>query len=312
MNSNEQDTRLLNSLDRVKNYLEEMIYRTRSTIIIVVPDFYDLPLDVIREFPKKKRMKIAANIPIEAKEDVKELLQRKNIEIRQRFERDAVSVARENEEIMFAPMNSDTPSEEVQALISTNHEWVQMLHEIIGPLMMARTVKIKKNLSNLTFEIENSILKSNSNEDSMSFRDGKTWLLKSHQDLMHQIEEMLKNAKKFISIVIPDFQDLPLNLIKRMAEKIPVAIIARILQVAKNDVRELLQLNVEVRQRPEMDLYAVVRDNEEIGFAPVGFNIQEKVESTIALISTNPMWIKFLKQIIEPHIIGRAQRIFQV
>ncbi|MHA1895040.1 MAG: hypothetical protein ACTSX4_11135, partial [Candidatus Helarchaeota archaeon] len=85
---------------------------------------------------------------------------------------------------------------------------------------------------------------------------------------------------------------------------------SRILADSRNEVAKLLeQGNVEVRQRPEMDLYAAARENEEVLLAP---RAPGKATHQVAIVSQQPAIVKYIHEIIGPLVIARATKITRV
>ncbi len=129
--------------DAIKEYMSDMTMRTKSTITVVAPDFKDLPIAAIRSIRRALRVKTASRILAEARTEVAELLTQGNVEIRQRPEQNLYAAARDAEEVLIAPFTPGNPNTQV-AIISQQPNIVELIHEIIGPLIMARAQKISR------------------------------------------------------------------------------------------------------------------------------------------------------------------------
>ena len=140
---NSELTWVLTSEDAIKEYMADMVLRTKSTISVVTPDFSDLPVAAINNARRQIRVKTASRILADSRNEVAKLLEQGNVEVRQRPEMDLYAAARENEEVLLAPYAPGKPSHQV-AIISQQPSIVQFVHEIIGPLVIARATKITR------------------------------------------------------------------------------------------------------------------------------------------------------------------------
>ncbi|MHA1298155.1 MAG: hypothetical protein ACTSO9_01795 [Candidatus Helarchaeota archaeon] len=129
--------------EAIKEYMSDMIARTKSTITVVAPDFRDLPITAIKAIRRALRVKTASRILADARTEVAALLNQGNVEIRQRPEMDLYAAARDAEEVLIAPYTPGNPKTQV-AIISQQPQIVNIIHEIIGPLIMARAQKISR------------------------------------------------------------------------------------------------------------------------------------------------------------------------
>ncbi len=140
---NSELTWVLTSEDAIKEYLGDMVLRTKSTISIVAPDFNDLPLKSMETARRQIRIKTASRILADSRNEVAKLLEQGNVEVRQRPEMDLYAAARENEEVLIAPHAPGKPTHQV-AIISQQPSIVKFVHEVIGPLVIARATKISR------------------------------------------------------------------------------------------------------------------------------------------------------------------------
>lgn len=135
-------TWILVTQDAIEEYITDMLKRTKSTISIVAPDFYNLPLDAIKSAKRSIRIKTTSRILADSKKDVATLLELGNVEIRQRADRDLFAAARDGEEVLLAPI-TERETQNV-AIVSQEAAIVKYIHEIIGPLVIARSQRISR------------------------------------------------------------------------------------------------------------------------------------------------------------------------
>jgi len=140
---NSELTWVLTSEDAIKEYLRDMVLRTKSTISVVAPDFSDLPLEAIDKARRQIRIKTASRILADSRVEVAKLLEQGNVEVRQRPEMDLYAAAREGEEVLIAPHAPGKPTHQL-AIISQQPSIVKFVHEVIGPLVIARATKITR------------------------------------------------------------------------------------------------------------------------------------------------------------------------
>ncbi len=130
--------------EAITHYLRDMIVRTKSTISLIVPSFEDLPVDALMQTPSTKRVIVATKILATYRDQVQQMLDKGNIQIRQRPNADIFACARDGEEILIAPfVEGIKPSEEV-AIVSQQDGFAKQFHELIGPMWLAQSQKITK------------------------------------------------------------------------------------------------------------------------------------------------------------------------
>ncbi|MHC1590960.1 MAG: hypothetical protein ACXQS8_02645, partial [Candidatus Helarchaeales archaeon] len=136
-----------------------------------------------------------------------------------------------------------------------------------------------------------------------------TWILVTQEAIQEYMADMITRTKSTISLVAPDFENLPLDAIQKARRTTRIKTASRILADARDKVAMLLeQGNVEIRQRADRDLWAAARDGEEVLIAPMA----EKETQKVAIISQEPAIVKYFHEIIGPLVIARAQRISRV
>ncbi len=128
--------------EAINEYIKDMLIRTKSTVSVVVPSFDDLPVEALMQTPSSRRVIVATKILATYREQVQRMLDKGNIQIRQRPEGDIFACARDGEEILIAPYEEGMkPSEEV-AIVSQQDGFAKVFHEMIGPMWMSRAQKI--------------------------------------------------------------------------------------------------------------------------------------------------------------------------
>ncbi|MBD3227358.1 MAG: hypothetical protein GF329_04145 [Candidatus Lokiarchaeota archaeon] len=131
-------------VESIKEYIKDILMRTKSTVSIVAPDFSDLPLETIKNASRRIRIIVASRILAESKDQVRELLELGNIQIRQRPEMNLFAVGRDGEEVLIAPYSERSQEDQLTAIVSQQDTLVSLIHEIIGPIWMASSTKITR------------------------------------------------------------------------------------------------------------------------------------------------------------------------
>ena len=128
----------------INEYIKDMLVRTKSTVSVIVPTFEDVPFEAIMQTPSTRRVIIATKILATQRDKVQQLLNKGNIQIRQRPEADIFSCARDGEEILIAPYSEVIKPSETVAIISQQQGFAKQFHELIGPMWMSRSQKIER------------------------------------------------------------------------------------------------------------------------------------------------------------------------
>ena len=85
----------------VITHISDMIIRTKSTITIVLPELEENIINTLLTVKPKIRVHLIAGLDMEADiEKIKKLLQKGNIRVWERTERDFLGCARDNEEVL--------------------------------------------------------------------------------------------------------------------------------------------------------------------------------------------------------------------
>ncbi len=130
--------------EAIIEYVSDMLVRTKSTVSLVVPSFDDLPYDAVMQTPATRRVILATKILATQREKVQQMLDKGNIQIRQRPEGDIFACARDGEEILIAPIYEGIRPNEYVAIVSQQDGFAKQFHELIGPMWMTRAQKITR------------------------------------------------------------------------------------------------------------------------------------------------------------------------
>ncbi len=121
-----------------------------------------------------------------------------------------------------------------------------------------------------------------------------TRILNSIEEIQDGIKELINKSLLKLVIVTPEFKYLPIeDIIKKKKYAIKnfkIDLVSKVMVDDKNEVAKLKKLKIGVHQRPEADLFMVLRDEYEILFGPYSEIFKSPV-SPIAIISDNPIWI---------------------
>ncbi|MFX1298112.1 MAG: hypothetical protein ACFFD2_25080, partial [Promethearchaeota archaeon] len=128
----------------IVEYVKDMLVRTKSTVSVIVPSFDDLPFDALMGTPSTRRVIVATKILATQRDRVQKMLDKGNIQIRQRPESDIFACARDGEEILIAPIYEGIQPEEFVAIVSMQDGFAKQFHELMGPMWMSRAQKITR------------------------------------------------------------------------------------------------------------------------------------------------------------------------
>jgi sugar-specific transcriptional regulator TrmB len=132
----------------------------------------------------------------------------------------------------------------------------------------------------------------------------QTWHLMGNQAINAYVHEMISNAKKKLTLVLPDLNDIPLKDIT--SKRVQLQIITDLQNGTDVEwFQKLKDKGSEVLDYREKDLIAVVRDDEELLFAPV----TPDDEYTTAFLSEKPEFVKIVLSMITDHWQKSAQAI---
>jgi len=130
--------------EAITEYTKDMLVRTKSTVSVIVPEFEDLPFEAIMATPSQIRVIVATKILATQRERVQQMLDKGNVQIRQRPEADIFSCARDGEEILIAPYHEGIKPGEIVAIVSQQEGFAKQFHELIGPMWMSRAQRITR------------------------------------------------------------------------------------------------------------------------------------------------------------------------
>ena len=115
-----------------------------------------------------------------------------------------------------------------------------------------------------------------------------TQLVESIEEIKEIMKLMIERCRYEIILIAPDFKDFPLKEIKANAKRLKITIASRILADSRKEVGDLASNKVDIRQRPEMNLYMAINGKLEVLFAPISSR------NPVGIISDDPAWINLL------------------
>jgi hypothetical protein len=126
-------------------HIQEMVKRSRSSIVILLPTLAEAPLDDIRSVRKATRVTlVVSNMAGDQRETemLAEMSRQANITIRAGPDLPCFGCSRDNEEMLFAPV-SQTDGELV-GVVSTMDNYVQFFERIILPALLGLSRDVKE------------------------------------------------------------------------------------------------------------------------------------------------------------------------
>ncbi|MFB0563203.1 MAG: hypothetical protein ACETWM_18540 [Candidatus Lokiarchaeia archaeon] len=144
-------------------------------------------------------------------------------------------------------------------------------------------------------------------ETSYSFidQDVKTWSLRGEKAIIAHAKSMVGRTKKNIMIISPALNPEILEELLNIT-RFKATIVSDIdLKVFESVIKHFSrQGNVKFLNYPHRDLWCVVRDNDEVLFAPV-----TPKEETVAMVSEQQGYIKFCQELATPRVLSKSKEI---
>jgi sugar-specific transcriptional regulator TrmB len=138
-----------------------------------------------------------------------------------------------------------------------------------------------------------------------------TWVIATKEAITEYIKDMLVRTKSTVSVIVPTFEDLPFEAIMQTPSTRRVIVATKILATQREQVQQMLAKgNIQIRQRPEGDIFSCARDGEEILIAPYAEGI--KPSETVAIVSQQVGFAKQFHELIGPMWMSRAQKIERI
>ncbi|MEM2142058.1 MAG: TrmB family transcriptional regulator sugar-binding domain-containing protein, partial [Candidatus Thorarchaeota archaeon] len=136
----------------------------------------------------------------------------------------------------------------------------------------------------------------------------KTWTVVTHKAVLSHIQDMVQRAKSKVTLVLPSYDEVPEDMIARSKSAIGIEIVVsedpRIMEKAKALIGKG---NVRIRTRPERDVYACIRDSEEMLLAPAS----AKKEEIVGVVTEDEGFVRFIMGTIGPIFQSKARLLRQ-
>ncbi len=131
----------------------------------------------------------------------------------------------------------------------------------------------------------------------------KTWMIVTRDAVLAHMKDMLARAKSKVTLIIPEAQDIPTDTLKELKSTIGVEVVVTESPVLNREVGPLVgRGNIRVRSRSEKDVYACVRDSEEVLLAPAASTDSD----VIGFVSEDDGFVRFVMSIIGPIFQART------
>ncbi|MHA2059184.1 MAG: hypothetical protein ACW976_00175, partial [Candidatus Ranarchaeia archaeon] len=134
----------------------------------------------------------------------------------------------------------------------------------------------------------------------------KTWIVASKKALEYYLGGVLQRTNSSLTLATPKFSDLPHSKIRGLPENIPIILITSAINPTNPETKKYLNKpNIRLFNRQKNDVYALLRDNEEMLF---GYSTPMENE-VFALVSRLPETITYFKNVSGPDIMQSSHEI---
>ncbi|MEX2707101.1 MAG: hypothetical protein Q6352_017875 [Candidatus Freyrarchaeum guaymaensis] len=140
---------------------------------------------------------------------------------------------------------------------------------------------------------------------TLPIQDVKTWSLIGEEAIVAHIKSMVRRTKKNILIVSPELiPEILEELIN--VKRLKATVVSNIdLKVFESVIRHFSrQGNVKFLHYPNKDLWCVIRDNDEVLFAPVSAK-----EEMVAVVSEQYGYVRFNRELTAPMVLTKSKEI---
>ncbi|MCK5152495.1 MAG: hypothetical protein KAQ65_11655, partial [Candidatus Thorarchaeota archaeon] len=125
----------------------------------------------------------------------------------------------------------------------------------------------------------------------------KTWNVVTRDAVNAHIKDMLGRAKSKVTLIIPEASDVPTETLKELKTVVGVELVLTESGSLGPNVKSLVgKGNIRVRLRSEKDVFACVRDSEEVLMAPAA----SEDSDVIGVVSEDDGFVKFVMSIVGP------------
>ena len=136
----------------------------------------------------------------------------------------------------------------------------------------------------------------------------RTWHVVTREKIKIRLKDMLKRAKSTITLVFPNFDEVPQKTLMAIAPEVRIHVVTKIEEKHAQPVQRLLeQGNIRLWQIVDMPFYAGARDSEEVLIAPV----HDESDDVVAIVSDQESYISLFNKALGPRWISSAKEIQQ-
>ena len=125
----------------------------------------------------------------------------------------------------------------------------------------------------------------------------KTWNVVTRDAVNAHIKDMLLRAKSKVTLIVPEVNDIPTEVLTELKTMVGVELVVTESGALGPKVKPLVgRGNIRVRTRSDKDVFACVRDSEELLMAPASSDDAD----VIGVVSEDDGFVKFVMSIIGP------------
>ncbi len=133
-----------------------------------------------------------------------------------------------------------------------------------------------------------------------------TWTVVTRKAVLSHIEDMVRRAKSKVTLIVPDPRDVPTQTLAELKSSIGVELVVTEGGNLETAVKPLVgRGNIRVRVRAEKDVYACVRDSEEVLLAPAA----TRDSDVIGMTSEYEGMVRFVMGIVGPIFQARTRML---
>jgi sugar-specific transcriptional regulator TrmB len=125
----------------------------------------------------------------------------------------------------------------------------------------------------------------------------RTWTVVTRKAVLAHVQDMIERAKSKVTLIVPRADDVPAELLAKTKSTIGVEVVMTEEPKIPDRIRPLVgKGNIRIRSRAEKDVYACIRDSEEMLLAPV----TTKEEDAIGVVTEEEGFVRFIMGTIGP------------
>jgi hypothetical protein len=188
------------------------------------------------------------------------------------------------------------------SLAAFDKEFTSLLSEM--KIQMGESFKNVKKSSEKLVRILNASWKSLQNRKALQTL--RTWIVASKDALEYYLGGTLHRTNTTLTIATPKFSDLPHSKIRGLPESIPIILITSAIDPNNPETKKYLNKpNIRLFNRPKNDVFALLRDDEEMLF---GYYTPKENE-VFAIVSGLPETISYFKNVSGPNLMKNSKEI---